>query len=227
MYSDKKLVILDADGTTVDAFEAISSTFSEHDMNIGDLHRFQKRHNLFKYLGGAKEFPKNLRKQLTKVSRESLIITLTEIYRERCKLYQGMRDTIQRLIDEPEIIVGIVTRNITNEPVETLTRLYERESVNVDGLDFIIHLPLREKKVDTFRGLLNKYGTNPALCYVCGDEFKDYDAAVSTGMHPLIASYGFENFERLTEKYAIPPEVISSTPESLSKRLFHALSLGV
>ena len=48
MYSRERLIILDADGTTIDAFSAIDATFGAHGMDIGDLKRFQKRRNLFK-----------------------------------------------------------------------------------------------------------------------------------------------------------------------------------
>ena len=34
MYSYGRLIILDADGTTVNAFEAIGKTFSAHGMDI-------------------------------------------------------------------------------------------------------------------------------------------------------------------------------------------------
>lgn len=225
MFSENKLVILDADGTTIDAFEAISKTFERHDMTLGDLSRFQKRHNLFKYLGGVKEFPKNLRRQLTKVERKRLILTLTEVYREEASLYSGMRDMINKIIDNPNTLVGVVTRNITNEPLETLSKLFLREGVEVDNLDFLIHIPLKEKKTDTFRSLREKYMVNPALSYVCGDEYKDYMAASHTGMHAMMASYGFESAERLTEKYEIPNELLASTPEALSQRLLHALGI--
>lgn len=225
MYSDKKLVILDADGTTIDAFEAISRTFSQHDMSIGDLQRFQKRHNLFKYLGGVKEFPKNLRKQLTKVEREKLIGTLTEVYRKQAKLYPGMREMINRLISTPDVIVGVVTRNITLEPTRTLKALFKREQIETGKLDFLIHIPLREKKTDTFKKLRSDYQVNPALSYVCGDEYKDYVSAIASGMNPLIASYGFENLERLTQKFEIPEEVISTSPDQLSAKLLHTLRI--
>lgn len=225
MYSNRKLVILDADGTTIDAFQAIAETFSRHDMKLGDLSRFQKRHNLFKYLGGVKEFPKNLRKQLTRVERNKLIETLTSVYQEKAVLYPGMQTMMQSLIETDNVVVGVVTRNITLDPLNTLKRLFERENIDVKKLDFLVHIPLREKKTDTFRSIREEYKINPALCYVCGDEYKDYVSAVSTAMHPFIVSYGFESLQRLTEKFEIPREIISETPTSMVNRLFHSLSI--
>ena len=62
MYPNKqKLIIFDADGTIIDAFSAIERTFARHEMAIGDLESFQKRHKFFKYLGGLKEFPANIK----------------------------------------------------------------------------------------------------------------------------------------------------------------------
>jgi beta-phosphoglucomutase-like phosphatase (HAD superfamily) len=49
MYkSNKKLIILDADGTTIDTNTAIEKAYSLHGMKLGDEPSFQKRHHLFK-----------------------------------------------------------------------------------------------------------------------------------------------------------------------------------
>ncbi len=157
MFDNKKLVILDADGTTIDAFEAITVTFVRNHMKLGDLYRFQKRHNLFKYIGGVKEFPRNIKKQIKKIEREKLIDTLTDVYREEAFLYSGMVDMIQKLIDHPEVIVGVVTRNITRDPVDTLKTLFNRNGIPADYLDFIVHLELRQNKTETFRAIRKKY----------------------------------------------------------------------
>ena len=67
--NNKKLIILDADGTTIDAYNAIEKSFNAHGMNLGDEESFQKRHHIFKYLGGIKQFPANLRKNITTTKR--------------------------------------------------------------------------------------------------------------------------------------------------------------
>ncbi len=128
LYSSKRLVIFDADGTTIDAYSAIEATFSRHGMAIGDEERFQKRRRIFKYLGGIREFPGNLKKQVRKESRKELISTMTEVYRQETKIYPGIAALIQTLIDAPDIIVGLVTRNVSNEPEETLRRLFLGDS---------------------------------------------------------------------------------------------------
>ena len=225
MYSDDQLVILDADGTTIDAFSAIDRTFAHHGMDIGPLARFQKRRNIFKYLGGLKEFPKNLQRQIGSKKRSKLITTLTEVYREEASLYPGMRDFILRLASEPRVRVGVVTRNITREPLETLGRLFERHGIDRGGFDFLVHAPLKQEKLPYFRETRERFEINPARSFSCGDEAKDYSAAVNSGIHPFMVSYGFEDFSRLTERHAIPAEVISRTPEELAFRVLHALEL--
>ena len=43
MYASRdRLILLDADGTIIDAFSAIETAFSLHGMQNGDLERFQK-----------------------------------------------------------------------------------------------------------------------------------------------------------------------------------------
>lgn len=225
MYSKDHLLILDADGTTIDAFSAIKRTFACHNMNIGDLERFQKRRHLFKYLGGLKEFPKNLRQQLGKQNRSKLISTLTEIYREEACLYEDIVPLVKSLIGKNGLRVGLITRNITNEPVDTLRFLFERHGIDVKELDFLVHMPLKQSKLLHFRKVRDRYRINPARAFACGDEKKDFEAAIGSGCHPFMVSYGFEDFERLTMKIGVPPEIISRSPSELHHRISHALEL--
>ncbi|MGD2074003.1 MAG: HAD family hydrolase [Gammaproteobacteria bacterium] len=225
-YSNQRLVILDADGTTVDAFDAIGKTFSQHRMDLGDIVRFQKRHNIFKYLGGLKEFPGNLRKQINKKQRKALIHTLTEVYREEGELYVCIAGMIQQLLETPGLRVGVVSRNITLEPLMTLRRVFERNGVDPEGFDFFVHLPLKEDKLARFRAIREEFGVNPACTCACGDERKDFNAAIGCGMHPFMVSYGFESFERLEKRIGVPRELISVSPEQLRDRLLHALAIG-
>jgi phosphoglycolate phosphatase len=228
MYpSAERLVILDADGTTVDAFSAIERTFALHGMDIGDLERFQKRRHLFKYLGGLKEFPANLKRQLGKPRRRQLIATLTEVYRQEARLFPGIAELVTTLIEAPGIRVGLVTRNITHEPAETLRLLFLRHGIDTGALDFLVTVPLSDAKTAHFRAVRERLGINPARAYVCGDEHKDYLAAIGAGMHPFIVSYGFEDHRRLTERFNVPEEVISRTAEELCGRVRHGLDLGL
>ncbi len=225
MYCNDRLVILDADGTTIDAFSAITRTFTHHGMNIGPLERFQKRRNLFKYLGGVMEFPTHLRKQVGRTGRSRLVETLTEVYREEAALYPGIAPLLHRLTEQPGVRIGIVTRNITRDPMETLKRLFRRQGCDPARFDFLVHLPLRENKLPAFRNLRERFGVNPARASACGDEGSDYLAAVNSGIYPFMVSYGFEGYERLVQKHGVPGEVISRTPWELTERVLHALDL--
>jgi phosphoglycolate phosphatase len=226
MYSsNERLVIFDADGTIIDAFSALNQTFSAHGMALGDLELFQKRHNFFKYLGGIKNFPLNLQKQFAKQSRRKLLATLTAVYREEAKLFPGLADLLRTLIAAPGIRVGLVTRNITNEPELTIRMLMARHDIDLDALDFVTHVPLGEEKTSAFRFARTRFDINPARSFACGDEHKDYFAAMAAGMQAFIVSYGFEDYTRLTQKFLVPEELISRTPEALCARILHALDL--
>jgi phosphoglycolate phosphatase len=225
MYTDNRLIVLDADGTTVDAFSAINQTFAAHNMDIGDIERFQNRRHIFKYLGGLRELPKNLRHQFKGSQRSKLIATLTEIYREQAVLYEGARELINRLLEASDIRVGVVSRNITEQPEETLQQLYLRNGVDASAFDFFIHLPLKKSKESAFRAVRESFGVNPSRAFASGDEKKDFLAAVGCGMHPFMVSYGFESYERLTEKIGIPEELISRHPRELKQRMLHTFDL--
>ena len=226
MYGSRdRLVIFDADGTLIDAFPVVERSFMLHGMDIGDLERFQRRRKLLKYIGGLREFPKNLRQQFDKGNRKRLKRTLTDVYREAAQPYPGMVSLMQRLIDAPDIRVGIVSRNVTIDPEETLSIVLRRFGIDSAGLDFLRCIPLGDGKASEFRTIRENYGINPLRAYVCGDEYRDYTEASASGMQAIIASYGFEDHGRLIGDYNVPPELIARTPTELALRLCHALDL--
>ncbi|NML59860.1 HAD family hydrolase [Massilia sp. RP-1-19] len=225
MFQSKRLIILDADGTTIDAYPAIEAAFARHGMTLGEEKSFQKRHHLFKYLGGIKEFPSIIKKNLRKQGRKKIVDSLTDVYRTDARLYPGIPEMIKSLVADPNIVVGLVTRNITNDPLETLRQLFSRHDIDVNAFDFFDHVPLSEGKTSQFRLIRERFQINPARAYACGDEHKDFHAAISTGMHPFMVSYGFEDHDRLIEKFAVPDEVISRTPADLCQRIRNAFDL--
>ena len=225
-YSTReRLVIFDADGTTVDAFHAIEATFLRHGMAIGDLDRFQKRRKLFKYLGGLREFPTNLRRQFGQQSRKQLLGTLTEVYRTEAELYPGIASLLQTLLAAQDVRVGLLTRNVTVEPEETLKQLFRRHDIDLSDFDYVACIPLGDDKTAEMKRVRALFAINPARAYACGDEFDDYLAAVGAGMHPFVVAYGSEDRLRLSERFGVPVELISATPADFSARLLDALDL--
>lgn len=221
----ERLVIFDADGTTIDAFHAIEQTFLRHGMAIGDLERFQKRRKLLKYLGGLREFPTNLRRQFGKQSRKRLLMTLTEFYRDEARLYPGIDSLLRTLLKASGIRVGLVTRNVTLEPEETLKCLFLRHDIDITDFDYLACIPLRESKIEQLKNVREFFSVNPAHSFACGDEYSDYLAAIGAGMHPFIVAYGFEDDLRLAKDFGVPRAVISKSPVEFSDRLLHALDL--
>jgi phosphoglycolate phosphatase len=223
----ERLVVFDADGTAIDAFHAIELAFLKHGMDIGDIERFQKRRKLFKFLGGLREFPTNLRSQFGKQSRKRLRETLTEVYRHEAGLFAGIDILLRTLLDDPNIRVALITRNVTIEPEKTLKCLFQRHQIDIDQFDYVVCLPLKENKSEYMKRVRKMYSINPACSYACGDEYSDYLAAISAGMHPFVVSYGFESKVRLIQKFNVPNEVISTTPAEFNSRLLHALNLPI
>ena len=219
------MVVFDADGTLVDAFRVVEQSFTEHGMDIGDLGRFQRRRKLLKYIGGLREFPRNLRRQFDKATRKRIKHTLTEVYRAQAQLFPGMAELLSQLIVAPGIRVGIVSRNVTIDPEQTLAIVLGRYGIDASGLDFLRCIPLGEEKSPAFRALRGEFGINPLRTLACGDEYKDYAAAQAAGMPALVAAYGFEDYERLADAYGIPGELIARTPEELAGRVRHAFDL--
>lgn len=226
MYkSTDRLIIFDADGTLIDAFSAIDIAFAHHGLDIGDLERFQKRRKLFKYIGGIKAFPRNLARHMGKHVRRELLATLTDVCRDEARLYPGMAELIRDLLEMPGVRVGMVTRNIFHDPESILARLFARHDIDTGQLDFMVYLPLREDTSHYFKSAREQLDINPARAFACGDEYRDYTAALAAGMHPFIVSYGFESHTRLTLKFGIPQKIISPDSRAFSVRVRHALDM--
>lgn len=226
MYTSReRLVILDADGTLIDTFPVVQAAFAQHGMDIGDVLRFQRRRKLLKYIGGLREFPRNLRQQLGKENRRQLKHTLTELYRESAAPYPGMSALLAQLVAAPDVRVGIVSRNVTIEPQETLRIVLRRHDIDDARLDFIDCIGLGDAKSARFRHHRERLGINPLRAIVCGDEYRDYAEACLAGLPAIIAAYGFEDYVRLAERYDIPREVIARSPQEMRARLSHALDL--
>ena len=220
-----RLVIFDADGTLIDSFPVVERAFMLHGMDIGDLQRFQRRRKLLKYIGGLREFPKNLRQQLDKENRKRFKRTLTEVYRGEVQLFPGMVSLLKQLIATPDVRVGIVSRNVTIEPEETLSIVLSRFGIDSQDLDFLRCIPHGDGKAPEFRAIRERFGVNPLLAYACGDEYRDYADAGASGMQAIVASYGFEDHGRLVGDYNVPLEVMARTPSELAHRLRHGLNL--
>ena len=127
-----------------------------------------------------------------------------------------MAELIRDLIETPGIRVGMVTRNICHEPETTLARLFARHNLDIGQLDFMHYLPLREEKTLYFQAAREQLDINPARAFACGDEHRDYAAALAAGMHPFIVSSGFESHSRLTLKFGIRKRSSRMTPKLLA-----------
>ena len=220
MYRNRdRLIIFDVDGTLIDSFCAIEQAFQLHGMDIGDLQRFQKRRKLLKYLGGLREFPKNLRRHLDKENRKQFKKTLTEIYRSEAAVFPTMSALFKQLTETVDVRVGLVSRNVTIDPEATIRIVLERHGIDCSRLDFLHCIPVGEEKTSHFRRIRERLDINPSRSIACGDEYRDYASAIAAGMNPLVVSYGFEDHERLINGFGIPDELVSRTPRELSGRL--------
>jgi phosphoglycolate phosphatase len=132
---------------------------------------------------------------------------------------------LSTLIAAPGIRVGLVTRNVTIEPEETLRQLFHRHDIDTAAFDHVACIALGDDKAAPIRAARTRFDINPARAYACGDEYRDYAAAVSCGMHPMIVSYGFESAERLIAGFGVPADIVADSPAEFSARLRHALDL--
>ena len=216
MRLKETLVVLDFDGLLINSYELLKKTFKHFGLDVGDEDRFQNRQKFLKYVGGGKELIGNL-VNLSLPKKKLIREQLTETYCEEGKIFPEFTGLINDMIDSPEIHVGIVSRNFTHHPGNTIRQVLKNSKVNEAALDFIIPISVGVKKINVLEGMKS---SSYKHCIFAADEISDYRAAYETGYeHILMASYGFDTRQRLIKKGDIPEKIIHDTPKKLVKKL--------
>ncbi len=215
MIDQGLLVVLDFDGLLINSYALLRDTMASFGLDVGDEERFRNRRKFLKYLGGGKELLPNLVGMSLPKTRK-LRARLTECYRECGFIYPEFIDVLNRMIAEPAIHCGIVSRNFTLRPGPTIRRVLARSGVDEAQLDFVIPVPIGASKVDVLDGMLaSRY--HEAL--LCADEISDYRAACEAGYSTLMGAYGFDTSARLRERGEVPMACLYDTPEALAAAL--------
>lgn len=215
MSYDRLLVVLDFDGVLLNSYALIRDTMAGFGLDVGDEERFRNRRKFLKYLGGGKELLNNLVGMTLPKSRR-LRARLTECYRECGYMYPEFIDVVNRMIANPAIHCGIISRNFTLRPGPTIRAVLLRSGVDEANLDFVVPVPIGASKVEVLDAMISRRYREALLC---ADEIGDYRAAVATGYSCLIGSYGFDATDRLLERGQVPPECLYDTPGALARAL--------
>lgn len=210
------LVVLDFDGLLIDSYQLLKITFNKCGLDVGNEGRFQNRRKFLKYFGGGKELIGNL-VNLTLPKKKKIREQLTEAYCKQGKIYPEFVTLMNDMIETPTIHVGIVSRNFTHHPGNTIRQVLKNSKVNETAMDFIIPISAGVKKGNVLEGMK---ASSYKHCIFAADEIGDYHAAHETGYDRIfMASYGFDTRERLINKADIPKEIIYDSPKKLSKKL--------
>ena len=210
------LIVLDFDGFLIDSYKVLKKTFVEFGLDIVDVERFQHRRKFLKYMGGGKEFLGNL-VSYTLPKKQKIRKKLTDIYMEEGRIYPEFTNLLNRMIENPLCHIGIISRNFTHNLGLTIRRVLRNSDVNESDLDFVIPIPVGVKKHDVLEGMRSSRYVNTVFG---ADEIGDYRAASETGYDTIImASYGFDNRERLIKQGEVPPEIILDTVREITSRI--------
>ena len=211
MPNKNTLIVLDFDGFLIDSYALLRTTFDHFGLDVGDEERFKNRRKFLKYIGGGKEFLGNLVKY-SLPKRKKIREVLTQQYVDNGRIYPQFAKTINQLIENPNVHIGIVSRNYTQNPGTTIRAVLKNSDVAEQHLDFVIPIPVGVKKGDVLEAMKS---SRYQRCLLGGDEIGDYRAAVETGYEAIMASYGFDTLKRLTERGGVPEDVIFATPDEL------------
>lgn len=214
MDSKQHLLVLDFDGFLINSYGLLKDTFKTFNLDIGDESRFKNRKKFMKYLGGGKEFLPNLvRYSLPK--KKKIRQTLTEMYVEAGTVFPEFTEFLNNAIDNPDIHAGIISRNYTLTPGNTIRSVLRNSKVNEKDLDFVIPVPVGVKKHDI---LIAMNSSRYKHTWFGGDEVGDYRAATQAEYSQIfIGSYGFDTHERLIKTGEVPKSMISDSPAELIK----------
>lgn len=208
--------MLDFDGFLLNSYELIRITFESFGLDVGNESRFKNRRKFLKYIGGGKELLGNL-VSLSLPRKKEIRHALTDTYLESGVIYNEFCTVLETMIEEPNINVGIISRNFTHNPGSTIRAVLDNSGIDEKGLDFVIPIPVGIKKTDVLEGMKSPHYVK---CIFGGDEIGDYRAAIETGYDPImIASYGFDDKSRLIKRGRIPKELIFDSPSILASAL--------
>jgi len=208
-------VALDFDGFLVDSYELIRATFEQFGLDVGDSERFRNRRKFLKYVGGGKEFLRNLVRS-TLPRKKQFRDALTERYLESGRVFGEFRGLVDEMIDDPRLHVGILSRNFARNPGTTIRAVLRSSGIDDSGLDFVIPIPVGANK----RSVLEAMRSSSHRASILGaDEIGDYEAAVGLGYDVVMGSYGFDKAERLIDRGGVPAEVIHATPADAARAL--------
>jgi phosphoglycolate phosphatase len=209
------LIVLDFDGLLLNSYGLIERTFQDLDLDVGDETRFRNRRKFLKYFGGGRELLGNMA-IFALPKKKCLRERLTENYTNFGRVFDVFVPFFNACIDAPEIHIGVVSRNFTLHPGRTIRKVLENSGVDHPGLDFVIPLPVGVKKTSVLEAMrTHRYRD----CVLAGDEVGDYMAAVAAGYTPVIASYGFDDSQRLADRTGMPLSALFANPEDLAMHL--------
>ncbi len=210
------LVVFDFDGLLIDSYSLLKNTFKQFGLNIGDQECFKNRRKFLKYIGGGKEFIGNL-VNITLPKNQIIREALTSYYQKDGVIFPEFVTTLNSMIDDPMVHVGIISRNFTFHPGKTIRQVLANSEVNHNALDFVIPVSVGVKKINILEGMKAKHYKR---CIFTADEVGDYNAAsISSYDTILMASYGFDTRDRLIKKVKIPADIIYDSPAELAKAL--------
>ena len=206
-----KLLVFDFDGLLIDSYSLLKEVFATYGLDLGDENRFKNRRKFLKYVGGGKEFLANLA-IFSLPNKKTLRADLTEVYREEGKIFEVFVDHLNTLIQSPTCHVGILSRNFTYESGVTIRKVLENSGVEEKDLDFVVPVSAGTNKRHVLLGMSSKRYDSKIFT---GDEISDYKAAQASHYIPFIASYGFDDRNRLITKGEISEEIIYDSPSNL------------
>lgn len=196
-------------------------TLARFGLDVGDEERFRNRRKFLKYLGGGREILQNLvRASLPR--KRNIRRALTETYLESACLYPGFAEFINDAIAHPAIHCGVLSRNFARDPGPTIRKVLAASGVLETELDFVLPIPAGSRKTDILQGMrASRYDRQ----ILGADEVGDFHAATEAGYDCVMATYGFDNRQRLLTHGAVPESVLFDDPAEVIAALRAQLGL--
>ncbi|MEI6493159.1 MAG: HAD-IA family hydrolase [Verrucomicrobiota bacterium] len=205
LASKPHLLLFDFDGTVADTFQcgleilnSMATEFRYRRLEDADLPRVRdmRTRELMKFLGiPATRLPK-----ISKRGKEELNKRMDEIHP-----FPGMSEIV-RTLHEGGFRLGILTSN-SEENVACFLRKFDLEI-----FDFIYTSSKLTGKARVIRRILKERKLKPRQVLLVGDEVRDIEAALETGIHMAAVTWGYNSRNSLS---SLNPDHVLDTPDEL------------